>query len=127
MDKTALVSFDIDNGQRVVDAMENAGIAPAVALWAVLPEYEDWRLILASDGVNRYSSDGGYGAINAAIRKADISFYAAPTILLRDMSDPFIKALRSIFGEAANVYGMRLGGQKFGDQYIEDAFVYRIR
>jgi hypothetical protein len=26
-----------------------------------------------------------------------------------------------------DVYGMRLGGQTFGDKYIEEAFVYRIR
>jgi hypothetical protein len=127
MDKTALVSFDIDNGQRVIDAMETAGIAPDVALWAVLPEYEDWRLIIASKHVNRYSPDGGYGAINAAIREANIPFYSAPTIFLRDMGDPFIKALRSVFGQTASVYGMRLGGQKFGNQYLEDAFVYLIR
>jgi hypothetical protein len=32
-----------------------------------------------------------------------------------------------MFSKTADTYGMRLGGQKFGDQYIEDAFVYRIR
>jgi hypothetical protein len=43
------------------------------------------------------------------------------------MDDPFIQSLREVFAGAADTYGMRLGGQKFGDQYIEDAFVYRIR
>jgi len=35
--------------------------------------------------------------------------------------------LRQAFASAKDTYGMRLGGQKFGDQYLEDAFVYRIR
>jgi hypothetical protein len=127
MDKTALVRFDIENGQLVIDAMEKAGISPEVVLWAVLPEYEDWRLVIASKHVNRYSPDGGYGAINAAIRNANIPFYSAPTIFLRDLNDPFIQALRSIFGHASSTYGMRLGGQRFGNQYVDDAFVYRIQ
>jgi hypothetical protein len=43
------------------------------------------------------------------------------------MDNPFIKALRRVFAPAADTYGMRLGGQRFGDKYLEDAFVYRIR
>lgn len=68
MDKTALVSFDIENGQRVIDAMEKAGISPSVALWAVLPEYEDWRLVIASKYLNPLSINDGYGKINAAMQ-----------------------------------------------------------
>ncbi|WP_263359992.1 hypothetical protein [Acidicapsa ligni] len=126
MDKTALVSFDIDNGQRVIDAIEKSGIVPEVALWVVLPEYEDWRLVIASKSINRLASDGGYGAINAAIRDAHIPLYSTPTIFVRDLNDPFIQSLRSAFGQTSDTYGMRLGGQRFGNQYVEDAFVYRI-
>jgi hypothetical protein len=61
------------------------------------------------------------------MRKANISFWSAPLVFLRDMRDPFIVELRQQFASANDTYGMRLGGQKFGDQYIEDAFVYRIR
>jgi hypothetical protein len=43
------------------------------------------------------------------------------------MDKPFIKSLRSIFAQEADTYGMRLGCQMFGDQYLEDAFVYRIQ
>ena len=42
------------------------------------------------------------------------------------MDNPFIQALRRIFASAKDTYGMRLGGQTFGDKYLEDAFVYRI-
>jgi hypothetical protein len=43
------------------------------------------------------------------------------------MSDPMIVALRNAFAATADTRGMRLGGQKFGDKYIEDAVVYRIK
>ena len=127
MDKTALVSFDIENGQRVIDALERAGIAPSVALWAVLPEYEDWRLVIASKYLNPLSISDGYGKINSAMQQAGMSFSNQPTIALRDINEPFIQALQNTFERSSDTYGMRLGGQKFGNQYIEDAFVYRIR
>ena len=46
---------------------------------------------------------------------------------MRPMDNPMIQALRGVFASAADTYGMRLGGQVFGDKYLEDAFVYRIR
>jgi hypothetical protein len=127
MDKTALVSFDIENGQRVIDALDRDGKAPDVALWAVLPEYDDWRLVLASRQLDDPSLFESYSAINSAMRKAGMTLLTEPTVFFCRMDYPFIEALRRTFASATDTYGMRLGGQKFGNQYIEDAFVYRIR
>lgn len=125
MDKIALVNFDIDNGRKVIEALDRDGKSPNVALWAKLPEYEDWRLVIASDRLGQSGSLSGYSQINSALEKAGLR--NRPTISLRPMEKPFIKALRNLFGKAADTYGMRLGGQLIGDQYLEDAFVYRIR
>ncbi len=127
MDKAALLNFDIETGQKVIEALEAAGRTPDVALWAVLPEYEDWRLVIASRQLDPHSMEEGYGAVNAATRKANIPFLSKPTIFLKSMDEPFIQELERVFGQTSDTYGMRLGGQKFGNQYIEDAFVYRIR
>jgi hypothetical protein len=122
-----LVNFDIENGESVIKALDNANRAPTVALWAKLPDYENWRLVLASDRVNQDSPFSGYSEIIEAIRGADIPVQRRPAILLSPMKSPMVEALRSTFGKAKDTYGMRLGGQTFGDKYIEDAFVYRIR
>jgi len=127
VDNVALVSFDIKNGQEVIDALDQDGKNPNVALWAKLPEYEDWRLVIASDHLSQSGSLYGYRQINDAMDKAGISVRRRPKISLRPMNKPFIKALRNVFARAADTYGMRLGGQTFGDQYLEDAFVYRIQ
>jgi hypothetical protein len=127
MDKATLVSFDIESGQRVIDALERDSIIPDVALWAVLPEYEDWRLVIASNDLNQKSLFDSYGSINTAMRKADFSLLNEPVVFFRRMDEPFIEGLRKTFASAANTYGMRLGGQKFGNQYVEEGFVYRIR
>ncbi len=127
MDQAILVNFDIESGKEVIDALDHEGKNPNVALWAKLPEYENWRLVIASDRLSQSSSRLGYTEINAAIKKAGISIHRKPSIFLRSMDKPFIQALRRTFASTADTCGMRLGGQMFGDQYLEDAFVYRIR
>jgi len=127
VDNVALVNFDIENGKEVLAALDRDGKAPKVALWAKLPEYEDWRLVIASDQLTQSGSLSAYSQINAALEKAGIPARKRPNIFLRPMEKPFIKALRNVFGKASDTYGMRLGGQTFGDQYLEDAFVYRIQ
>jgi hypothetical protein len=127
MDNAALVNFDIENGQKVIDALDQDGKTPKVALWAKLPDYENWRLVIASDRLDQSASLSGYTEINSAIRKAGIPINRKPSIFWRPMDKPFIQALRRAFAATSDTYGMRLGGQMFGDKYLEDAFVYRIR
>ena len=127
MDSSVLVSYDIESGKEVIEALDRDGKSPDVALWAKLADYEDWRLVIASDRLDKSSSLSGYEEIDAAMRKAGISYRKRPTIFWRPMDKPFIQALRKIFSSASDTYGMRLGGQIFGDQYVEDAFVYRIQ
>jgi hypothetical protein len=127
MAPATLVNFDIENGQKVIDALDRAEKSPDVALWAKLPDYENWRLILASKQLNQASQTSGYSEVNEAMDKAEIPIHRQPAIFLRRMDNPMIKALRKVFASTSDVYGMRLGGQSFGDKYLEDAFVYRIR
>ena len=127
MGTPTLVTFDIENGEKVVEALDKAGKPPNVAIWAKLPDYEDWRLVIASDRLDQSSEFSGYSEINEAIRKAGIPFHRKPTIFLRPMDNPMIKALRSAYASMSDNYGMRLGSQMFGDKYLEDAVVYRIR
>lgn len=127
MGTQALVTFDIENGERVVEALDKADKAPNVAIWAKLPDYEDWRLVIASDRIDQSSEFTGYSEINEAIRMAGIPNHRRPTIFLRPMNNPMIQALRSAYASMSDNYGMRLGSQMFGDKYLEDAVVYRIR
>jgi len=127
MGTPALVSFDIEDGEKVVDALDKAGLSPNVALWAKLPDYEDWRLVIASDHLDQSSSRSGYSEINDAIRLAGIPIHRKPTIFMRPMNNPMIKALRSTYASMGDNYARRLGGQTFGDKFLEDAVVSRIR
>ena len=126
MDKTVLVSLDLETGAKIIEALDNAGLKVNVALWATLSEYGDSRLILASRHFDDASPIKSYGKVLDTLREEGISTYQAPPLLVLRMNDPFIKELRKIFGKTKSVVGTRLGGQSFGDRFIEDAYVYRI-
>ena len=126
MDQATLVSFDIENGEKVIKALDDDGRTPDVALWAKIPDYEDWRLVIASQHLDQQSELSGYTEINAALKKAGIPMHRRPTISMRPMDNPFIQDLRRALSSNTDTFGMRLGGQMFGGKYLEDGFVYRI-
>ncbi len=127
MAKTALVAPDYEIGLKVAQALDRSDLSISVALWAYLPEYEDWRFVLASRRLDESKRAEAYGLIHDALAAAGISLARTPTLLIMKMSDPFIRELRRIFAKTKSVEGMRLGGQVIGDRFVEDALVYRIR
>jgi hypothetical protein len=127
MDKATLVSADIDKGEKVVSALESSGFRVNVALWANFSDYEDPRLVLASRNLDDQGPLNSYRVALDALAKHNMSGHWGSSLLILRMNDPFIKDLRRIFSPAADVKGMRLGGQSFGGRYVLDAYVYRIR
>jgi hypothetical protein len=126
MDKTALVGFEVENGAKILQILDDAELQVKVALWAFLGEYDEWRLVLSSRKFDDGSLRDAYGLLHEALDAADFPLELTPTVVILRTSDPFIKALRKIFGKTKSVEGMRLGGQTIGNRYLDDAYVYRI-
>lgn len=125
MADAVLVDLDVTAGDRALQALAEAGIAPTVALWAKTSDYDLPRLFIASPYFENMSKLEAYGRIADAVQP--LFTWSAPNFIVLRLKDKFISALRATFGNAGSVYGMRLGGQIFGDTYIEDAYVYQIR
>lgn len=127
MDKTALVITDVTTGAEILEALDRSDLSISVALWLHSPEYEDWRYVLSSRQLDAAAPAEAYGLVHDALSAAGISLERTPALSILKMSDPFIRALRRIFGKSKSVEGMRLGGQLIGDRFVEDAIVYRVR
>ena len=126
MAKAALVGLDIECGAEILDILDRVGLNINVALWAVLPEYEEWRLVIASRQLDRPDIENRYALVIDPLYAAGLSPERIPSIVILRMADRTIKDLRRIFGKTKSVEGMRLGGQMFGDRFVDEAYVYRI-
>jgi hypothetical protein len=111
----------------IVHALDCASLSISVAMWLYLSEYEDWRFLLASRRLDAAKGSSPYRLVRDALAASGITLERTPTLLILEMYDPFIRALRRMFAKTKNVEGMRLGGQLIGDRFVEDALVYRIR
>jgi hypothetical protein len=126
MDKAALVSMELVRGSELVDALDRAKMKVNVALWVVLPEYEDWRMVISSRQLDSLDLLEAYGVLFDALAPSGFTPETTPPIMILKMGDPFIKDLRRVFGKTKSVEGMRFGKQTIGDRFIEDGFAYRI-
>jgi len=111
MDQAALVSLDLERGREIVDALDRAQLKVAAALWAVLPEYEDWRLVLAAPQFDALDRRSAYRLINDSLAAAGVAVEHTLPKMILPMTDPFIKHLRRTFAKTKNCEGMRLGAK----------------
>lgn len=126
MGKTALVEVDLEKSERIVSALEKAGVHVAVAMWVRFPEYEDWRFVLASKNLDTSGLGDAYLKVNSILAKAGMTVWEIPTIFIMKTTDPFVRALRKVFRNVGSIIGMRLGGQIWGDRFVDDAYAYKI-
>ena len=126
MAQTLLVGPEIETGRRILRALDDAKLKISIAMWAVLAEYGNWRLVLSSSRLDAEGPLEAYGAVYEVLDKAGFTVRETEPLMILRMKDKFTRELRQAFAKAASVEGMRLGGQTFGDRHIEDAYVYRI-
>lgn len=126
MDNAALVSLDLETGAEVLRALDKAELKIKVAAWMKLPDYEDWRLILASRSFDLPDLRDAYGLIHRALDAAEFPIERTPTLLVMRTTDPLIRDLRKRLRNSSLGAGMRLGGQTIGDRFVEYGYAYRI-
>ena len=124
MDKAVLVGPDLDKGSKIVQILDDAGLKVNVAFWALLSDYSDWRLFLASRKFDAIELAAAYGLLHKALDAGGISLRETPIIGIFHNTDPFIRALRK---ECRNArIGRRLGPYMVGNRSVEDGYIYRV-
>jgi hypothetical protein len=123
MGTKSLVSLDISEGAEVVSALEKHGISLQVAVWMVTPEYEDGRLVIASEQLPSGIREG-YHKVVTILRETFVR--ALPLVMIMQPDDPFVLDLRRRYSKIPHVSGIRIGGGRIGNRFVEDGYVYKI-
>jgi hypothetical protein len=126
MDQEALVDRDIEEGHRLVEALDRAHFPVVAALWSYLPEEGDWRLVIASPKVSESGPLAAYADIQNLLSGSHIGL-PLHRISVVEPDDPLITELRVFAGTdpAPFIGSIPLHRAVIGGTYIEGAHLYR--
>jgi hypothetical protein len=129
MDKTVLVDHDLEEGKRLLRALDEVGVPVVAALWYCLPESDVWRYIVASPLVEELGPRKTYARIESvrASTLPPVNMSVDQITAARTTHPPLIGELRYFAGTPGAPYigGVWLNRAMVGETYVERAYVYR--
>ncbi len=126
MATTELVRL-LDVGEKLVAALDRAGIEVKSALWVYDPEIPDWRLILSMPMVEEHGTDATYEAIAKVFRTAPVTGLYLRQIELAGPREPLIVSLRRTIDTGPGIQDppIHIARTPVNDTLIEEAYIYR--
>jgi len=97
-----------------------------MAMWLRTSEYEDWRFALSSRDLDGSAPLASIRLVHKALDRGNLAFEDTPAFLIFKTTEPFVRALRRIFGKVKSVEGRHVSGQPVGDRFVDEAIIYRI-
>jgi hypothetical protein len=122
-----LVSPDIQQGEAVVRALDEAGLEVRAASWLRLAEAPHWRLVLAMPLVDQEGPRAGYQAIHKALAKqrATLALPLGQISVVR-LKDPLYRVLKRLVRTARRaIAAIRVTDNVVDGLLVQDAYIYR--
>jgi hypothetical protein len=129
MATATLVSQEIEEGQRLIDALNEAKLSIDSALWIYSSESETWRLMLTSPTCDIAGSLQAYKEILPIYHqvKPDLKIDWTALVAVSPKNE-FIEGLRQLqLNWNIDLRGKRLVNNVVKDFLIEDGYVYQIK
>ena len=126
MASSELVDADIRAGRDVIAELVDAGIPLRAASWFHAPEFEDWRLMLATSLVRTEGPLAAYKRVTRELaRHESTEHFPLSQLWLVDDKDPRIHAL-SKFMRATSGSEVRLKDCQVHGFFIPGALIYGL-
>lgn len=128
MDKTILVEKDIEEGQKVIEALQENGFPVNSAFWLYKPEPDEWRLTFASPLIDEQGPFKAYSFVQKVLAKFSppVGISVAETTVLSD-KDELVEGLRYLDRQTPGILpNMRLRGNSIKNRYIDDIYIYFV-
>jgi hypothetical protein len=127
MAQATLVELQINEGQRLIDRLAQAGIIVTAAAWVKESESGDWYLYLATPLV----SEGGgkrtaYHRINTVIREIQKEGFGMDPFAKKviGLHDPIARDMAANRGGRSGGPPTPFRGSRLGDLAVEEAYIY---
>jgi hypothetical protein len=128
MATATLVNYEIEEGQRLIDALQAKGVGDA-ALWIYSSEKEKWQLMVTSPKYDRLGPLKAYDEILSVFREITPELRIDWTALVAvSPKHELIQGLR----KWQNQFNFDLSGRRISNNIVEgfrvdDAYIYQIK
>lgn len=130
MDPWILVTNGIEDGRKLLAALDEAGVCIDVALWLYSERYDRWRLAFSSPQFDERGHLWGYATIRSAIGRVDsaVDFNSIDTgVTILDSTQSPIPELRMHAAEGFDLTGQWLRDTYVNRARIDAAYIFRVK
>ena len=126
MVRTTLVKEWIEAGKSLTQALDQANFQVDASLWFYDLNTDQWRLMIASPLVDKEGPLEAYRAIQKALDGLEQEDLRLSDISVVSPNHHLIELLRAAVRTGPGISGVRFTRNRINDQFIEDAYIYRL-
>ena len=137
MDKTELVTEQIQVGIVLIETLDQSEFSVSAAMWFYMSENGEWRLMIASPYVDKNGPKKSYEFIqnildelpkniNAALYSPLSSYISLNNISVVGTNHELIKLIRMAIKTGHTISQIRFTKNVINNVLIEDALIYRM-
>jgi hypothetical protein len=125
--KEQLTGPMIDAGAELTAKLDESGLPITTALWFLVPELNEWRLLFASPEVATKGPRDVYEKIQTAVGQLGDKASAVPlsSIGLMDANADLVRLLKVAIRTGPGVNRIRFSKNTINGHFIDDALIYR--
>jgi hypothetical protein len=127
VDKTTLVSEDLETGKMLVTELDARGVPVDVAAWLQDGETGTWRLFLSSPIVESDGPRSIYQAVSDRLRALQIETVELDDVLVMGPRDNIARELKRLVRTGDEPQQIRLDDLDLASTFFKSARVYRVR
>lgn len=128
MDKTALVERNIEDGRRLLEALDEADFQVLAALWLYVVEDEEWRFMVASPLVGQRGTKESYAFIQGVLAQlSPPSEISLKQVSVVSPKHDLLKLFRIAIRTGPGLSEIRFTGNTINNVFIKDAYIYRMQ
>ena len=127
MVETNLTKELIDAGARLVEKLDEGGLAPDAAFWLYSPEKEAWKLLLVEVKLAKKGPKAAYSKVQKIMAKYadELGNLKLDDLVLEKPDARIVGLIRKAVRTGSGISGVRFKNNVIDGTLVEDAYIYR--
>jgi hypothetical protein len=116
----------IDAGAKLVQKLDERGLAPDAAFWLYSPEEQTWKLVLVEVKLAKKGPKAAYAEIQKILAgEKELGNLKLDDLVLEKPDARIVELIRKAMRTGSGITGIRFKNNVIDGTLIDDAYIYR--